>query len=164
MLAQMPRLAWDNAAHSLLERTLDDSANRRTLLPESFLLSDELLHVTRRIISGLVVNQDAMNHNLDVYGPFAAVERVLMGVTRAGADRQEMHERLRNHAMQAWSEIHTDEPNPLGQLVANDPELLKYLSANELNELMDARQHIGDSPQRALQLADEIVHTVANSH
>ena len=63
-LAGMPRLAWDNAAHMLLERTLDDSANRRTLLPEAFLTADELLRTASRIVDGLVVNADALSRNL----------------------------------------------------------------------------------------------------
>ncbi len=87
-LAQMPRIAWDNAAHSLLERTLDDSANRRTLLPEAFLTTDELLLVARKILGGLKVNEAAMQRNLQTYAPFAATERVLMALSRAGADRQ----------------------------------------------------------------------------
>ena len=57
LLAQMPRIAWDNAANSLLERTLDDSANRRTILPEAFLICDELLITAKRILSGLQVNE-----------------------------------------------------------------------------------------------------------
>ena len=79
-LAQMPRLAWDNAAHSLLERTLDDSANRRMLLPESCLLADELLHTASRLLAGLQIDQAAMSRNLAEYGPFAAIERVLMAL------------------------------------------------------------------------------------
>ena len=90
----MPRLAWDNAAHMLLERTLDDSANRRTLLPEAFLIADELLRTASRIVDGLVVNMDALRRNLAVYGPFAASERVLMALVKSGADRQAMHEKL----------------------------------------------------------------------
>ena len=86
-VATLPRVAWDNAAHSLLERTLDDSANRRTLLPEAFLVTDELLRVAGRILEGLVINPGGMAHNLAVYGPFAAVERVLMALGKAGADR-----------------------------------------------------------------------------
>ena len=59
-LAQMPPVAWHNAAHTLLERTLDDSANRRTLLPEAFLISDELLKTAARILRGLQVNEQAV--------------------------------------------------------------------------------------------------------
>jgi len=95
LLAQLPRLAWDNAAHSLLERTLDDSANRRTLLPESFLIADELIQTSAKILDGLQVDQAAIERNLRTYGPFAATERVLMALGKAGADRQAMHDRLR---------------------------------------------------------------------
>ncbi len=112
-LAQMPRLAWDNAAHSLLERTLDDSANRRVLLPESCLLVDELLHTTSRVLAGLQIDQAAMLRNLAEYGPFAAIERVLMALGKAGADRQAMHERLRQHALDAWEALRAGQPNPL---------------------------------------------------
>ena len=64
LLAQFPRVAWDNAAHTLLERTLDDSANRRTTLPEAFLISDELLIATLRIVNGLRVDREAIRRNL----------------------------------------------------------------------------------------------------
>jgi adenylosuccinate lyase len=153
LLAQMPRLAWDNAAHSLLERTLDDSANRRVLLPETFLICDELLRVARRILNGLVVNQAAMQRNLAVYGPFAATERVLMALGKAGADRQAMHERLRQHALAAWEAVQAGQPNPLADLLAVDGELLAYLPAEEIRRLMDASGHLGDAAQRARQLA-----------
>jgi adenylosuccinate lyase len=156
LLAQLPRLAWDNAAHSLLERTLDDSANRRSLLPEAFLISDELLRVSQRILSGLQVNEAALARNLAVYGPFAAVERVLMALAKAGADRQAMHERLREHAMLAWSAVHAGQPNPLETLITSDPQLLDYLPAEHLRALMDASTHLGDAAARARQLAHDI--------
>jgi adenylosuccinate lyase len=156
LLAQMPRLAWDNAAHSLLERTLDDSANRRTLLPEAFLITDELLRTASRLVNGLLLNQNTMAHNLRLYGPFAAVERVLMALSKAGADRQAMHERLRQHSLAAWPAVQTGAPNPLVDLLTSDETLLIYLPANELRRLMDASAHFGDAPQRALALAAEI--------
>lgn len=152
-LAQAPRLAWDNAAHSLLERTLDDSANRRTLLPEAFLMADELLSVSRRIIKGLVIHERGLARNLEIYGPFAAIERVLMALGKAGADRQEMHERLRRHAMTAWEAIQAGAANPLDELVSNDEVLLEYQGASELRQLMQAASHLGDAPERALALA-----------
>ena len=87
LLATYPRTAWDNAAHSLLERTLDDSANRRTILPESFLLADELLTKAYRIIDGLRINPKASETLMDVYGPFAATERLMMEAVKCGGNR-----------------------------------------------------------------------------
>jgi adenylosuccinate lyase len=156
LLAQAPRLAWDNAAHSLLERTLDDSANRRTLLPESFLAADELLRVSLRLVKGMVVDKAAIARNLATYGPFAAIERVLMALGKAGADRQAMHERLREHAMAAWSAIREGQPNPLPDELARDPQLLGYLSLDQLAELMHVDLYVGDAPQRARELAGRL--------
>lgn len=155
-LAGMPRLAWDNAAHSLLERTLDDSANRRSLLPEAFLIADELLKTTARLLGGLVVDEAALARNLEKYAPFAGIERILMALVKVGADRQAMHERLRQHAMAAWDRVKVGEANPLAQLIAGDSGLLEYLPRAELQSLMEAGAHLGDAPQRARALADEI--------
>ena len=162
-LALLPRLAWDNAAHSLLERTLDDSANRRTLLPEAFLIADELLLTARRIFTGLVIDEAAIQRNLEAYGPFAGIERALMRLVMAGADRQEMHESLRGHALTAWERLRKGEANPLIEIIAADEQLLKYLPAVELRRLMDIARYVGDAPQRALQLAQEIQNTIVAS-
>ena len=156
MLAQYPRIAWDNAAHTLLERTLDDSANRRTILPEAFLSADEILIVTESIVGGLQINEASMKNNLTQYGPFAAIERVLMNLVKAGADRQKMHERLRQHSLTAWGSIQRGDSNPLIDLISTDEEILNYLSPNELSELMDAGDHLGDAPQRTKQLVESI--------
>jgi adenylosuccinate lyase len=156
LLAQMPRIAWDNAANSLLERTLDDSANRRTIIPEAFLICDELLHTTRRILDGLQVNEAAIRHNLDTYTPFAAMERILMALAKAGADRQVMHERLRQHSLNAWQMVQTGKPNPLADSIGMDAEFTRYLSAHELSALMDITLYVGDAPQRAGMLAGTI--------
>ncbi len=155
-LAQMPRLAWDNAAHSLLERTLDDSANRRILSPEACLIADELLRVATRILKDLQVNPQALARNLALYAPFAAIERVLMALSKAGADRQAMHERLRQHAMKAWEEIQAGEANSLVEQISADAQILHFLSKPELRALMDASAHLGDAPQRARALAAQI--------
>lgn len=155
-LAQMPRIAWDNAAHSLLERTLDDSANRRTLLPEAFLLTDELLRVTIHIVDDLQVDQAAMQRNLAAYGPFAGIERLLMALSKAGADRQEMHERLRTRAMQAWEAIRGGEPNPLVDTLAREPEIRVYLSEREIVSLLEVGGYVGDAPHRARRVARKL--------
>lgn len=152
-LAQLPRIAWDNASHSLLERTLDDSANRRTLLPEACLITDELLRTTGRIINGLEIDALGIQRNLAAYGPFAAIERVMMAYSKAGGDRQAAHERLRQHAMTAWETIQAGQPNPLKNLILDDPEFLSYLDADILGGLMDPSHYVGNAPQRALRMA-----------
>jgi adenylosuccinate lyase len=159
-LAQLPRLAWDNAAHSLLERTLDDSANRRTMLPEAFLISDELLSVGTRILKGLRVNHEAISRNLAVYGPFAASERVLMALSKAGADRQAMHERLREHALAAWQAVQQGGDNPLAERLLADTAFLQYLDPASLNELMEVGKYTGDAGRRAVQFASTIRSTL----
>jgi adenylosuccinate lyase len=160
LLAQMPAVAWHNAAHSLLERTLDDSANRRSLLPEAFLISDELLRTAVRIVEGLQVNEKAVAYNLAAYAPFASTERVLMALVKAGANRQEMHERLRKHAMTAWQAVREGRPNPLAALLSSDPELTRALSQSELEALMNVDQYVGAAPRRARAMAERILETI----
>jgi adenylosuccinate lyase len=155
-LASLPRLAWDNAANSLLERTLDDSANRRILLPESFLATDELLRTASSILSKLRVDETAIARNMAIYGPFAATERVLMALVKSGADRQSMHECIRKNAMQAWEVVRRGEENTLVSLMCQDGVLTEYLSEQEICVLMDARSHVGNAAEKALQLARRI--------
>jgi adenylosuccinate lyase len=160
-LAQLPRVAWDNAAHSLLERTLDDSANRRTILPEAFLAADEMLNTMNGILKGLRVNDSAIRRNLDIYGPFAATERVLMAAVRAGASRQEMHEIIRTQSMRAWETIRDGEPNPLTENLSKDPEILKFLSPELVQELMDYAHHVGNAPEKTRKMAKAVAAAIS---
>jgi adenylosuccinate lyase len=155
-IAALPRVAWDNMALSLLERTLDDSANRRLMLPEAFLAADEMLHTAISMIRDGQINREAVARNLHIYGTFAAVERLLMALGKAGADRQEMHERLRLASMQAWERVTQGEPNPLVEMLSADAEITRYIPAEQVRALLDAGQHIGDAPQRARRLAEEM--------
>jgi adenylosuccinate lyase len=156
ILAQLPRTAWDNAAHSLLERTLDDSANRRIILPEAFLCADEMLATMTEVLSGLQVYEDAIQNNLAEYGPFAATEKVLMLLSKQGADRQEMHHRLRDHSLQAWAAIRKGDPNPLPGLIADDPVFLEYLSADEIHQAVKGSGYLGDAAKRAKMFSEQI--------
>ena len=155
-VAALPRVAWDNAAHSLLERTLDDSASRRLILPDAFLASEELVRRAHRILRGLNIHEGAIARNLAAYGTFAASERLLMELARAGADRQAMHEVIRRHAMVAWQAVWAGEPNPLADRLATDPEVLRYLPTGRVRELLDATGYVGDAPERARQMAAAI--------
>ncbi len=156
ILAQLPRTAWDNAAHSLLERTLDDSANRRIILPEAFLCADEMLVTMTEVLSGLQVYEDAIQNNLAEYGPFAATEKVLMLLSKKGADRQEMHHRLRDHSLQAWAAVRKGDPNPLPDLITDDPVFLEYLSADEVQQAVKGSGYLGDAAKRAKVFAEQI--------
>lgn len=156
LLAALPRVAWDNAAHTLLERTLDDSANRRTILPEGFLIADEIVMRGLRLIKGLRVDRLASERLLAAYGPFAATERLLMELARRGADRQAMHELIREHSMLAWAATQQGEPNPLIASLCADATLLRYATADEMRAWLDASGYVGDAPARARQLAQSI--------
>jgi adenylosuccinate lyase len=155
-LAILPQIAWQNAANSILERTLDDSANRRSLLPEAFLIMDELLMVTQRLIDGMAVHEPAIQRNLDIYAPFAATERMLMAAVKRGADRQETHELIRRHALTAWSAVQNGEKNPLLLLLKNDMALSQWLSAAEIEELSDIQAYTGFAKGHALDMAEKI--------
>jgi adenylosuccinate lyase len=152
-LAGLPRVLWDNAAHTLLERTLDDSANRRVVLAEAFLCTDEIIRVATRIIKGLRVNESQIARNMQTYGPFAATERLLMALVKAGADRQQMHELIRQHSLAAWARVNQGEPNPLIDDLYADPEITRYVNADQARNLLDASDYVGDAPARALALA-----------
>jgi len=156
LVAQYPRVAWDNAALSMLERTLDDSANRRTILPESFLMVDELLLVCGTIVENLEVYPERMAQNLDDYAPFAATEPLLMALTKRGADRQAMHEKLRQHAMEAWADVQKGNANPLYEMLAVDEDIKSFLAEDELQEVLDVSAYVGDAPRRARRMADRV--------
>jgi adenylosuccinate lyase len=152
-LAALPRVAWDNAAHSLLERTLDDSANRRMLLPEAFLLADELASRATKIVQGLVVREEVVARNLAVYGVFAATERLLMEAVKAGGDRQVLHEVIREHSLVAWDALRRGQPNPLASSLRADPRITRWLLPGEIASLLDASDYTGDAAERALAVA-----------
>ncbi len=160
-LAQLPRIAWDNAAHSLLERTLDDSANRRTILPEAFLATEEMLQVSREIFSDLQVFEHGIKQNLEDYGPFAATEKLLMVLTSAGADRQKMHQVLRKHALQAWSAVREGKANPMIELVSTDPNFLMFITKKEISRAMKGSAYLGDAVERAKKLSDKIKNEIS---
>lgn len=155
-LSVLPQVAWQNAAQNLLERTLDDSANRRSILPEAFLACDELVGAATRIVDGLVVDHRAIGATMAAYAPFACTERILMAMGKAGADRQETHERLRLHALDAWAAMRSLGSNPLFQRIAQDSFFVDRLGEEALAGLMDVQDYAGSAPARAKALAAQI--------
>lgn len=155
-IASLPAIAWDNASQAVLERSLDDSANRRIFIAEGFLATSELLRRATRIVREMQINTTAVQRNMNRYGPFAATERVLMALVSAGASRQEAHEWLKEASLRAWTAVQENQPNPLPDLLASDDRLLRHLTAVQIHALMAAEAHVGTAPQRAKQMASAV--------
>lgn len=145
-----------NASLSLLERTIDDSGNRRVYMPEMFLGVDEMLKSANNIVLGLVINEAKIQENLERYAPFSATEEVILEAVKNGADRQEMHEVLREISMEAWSLVSVGEENPLLDLMLKREELLKFVGKEKLEKIIDPSNHLGTAPERARELWQKI--------
>lgn len=156
-------VAFANAATNMLERTLDDSANRRTILPEALLCTDEILGLALRIVRGLRVDEQRISQNLRVFGPFAGTETVMMMAAKAGANRQDVHESIRRASMQAWEAIARGEVNPLARNLADDETITHYVDPAEIRSRLDPVAHVGDAAERAENLATQILETVGKS-
>lgn len=152
-IASLPSIAWDNASQAILERSLDDSANRRIFMAEGFLATDEIIKRATRIMREMVIDEAQIGRNLSTYGPFAATEKVLMGLVAKGASRQDGHEWLRELSLQAWQAVREGRPNPLVELVTYDDHLRQFLTENELRDLMQAEAHVGTAAERARDMA-----------
>lgn len=160
-LAAYPQVAWQNAAVSLLERTLDDNANRRTILPEAFLICDELLRVMLRLVKGMSIHGESIMRNLEIYSPFACTERVMMAASKRGANRQDMHERLRKHALVAWQAVQSGQANPLVKRLQSDEEILRWISAAEIEQLSQVSSYTGIAAAASRALAGRIRQVVS---
>jgi adenylosuccinate lyase len=149
-LARFVISALDNAAHTAanqwLERTLDDSANRRLAIAESFLATDALLILAVDVARGLTVNPAVVRANLAAELPFLASEHLLMAAVSEGADRQDVHEALRRASRAAAQAIAEGRPNPLRELIADDPELGRL--APRLDQLLDPARYVGRAPEQ----------------
>ena len=162
LLAAYPQVAWQNAANSLLERTLDDSANRRTILPDAFLAADEMLSVMLKLVTKMDIHRESIQRNLDIYAPFACTERVMMAAARHGADRQAMHECLREHALTAWQAVQEGKPNPLVKNLQDDPEVTRWVNADEIGRLAEVSSYTGIAAPAAHAMASRIRSVVIN--
>jgi len=151
-VATLPQVASENASLSYLERTLDDSANKRIVVAEAFLTTDQILITAEKIIAGLVINKERISFNLNQYASFAASESIILEAVKNGADRQEMHEVLRINSMIAWTDIQSGKKNPMAKLLLEDKLVSRYLKKDQLEELMNVETHIGDAPERAKKL------------
>jgi adenylosuccinate lyase len=144
----LPAVAWQNAANCLLERTLDDSANRRIVLAGAFIATDEALDTQLRIVRGWQVQTQGMKRNLSSYGIFAASEALLMELVKAGGDRQILHEIIREHSLTAWAAVQAGEPNPLATLLSEDSAITGLLESTVVLRILAVDGYVGDVAQR----------------
>ncbi len=150
------RVLWDNASNMLLERTLDDSANRRVVIPEMFLAIDEMLISAKNIAEGLIVNEEVIRKNLDFHWIFSASELIIVEAAKKGADRQKMHETLREISMKAWQDMHQSLENPMEQLIYESAEIKEYLKTEEIKKILDVKGHVGNAAKKALTLVKHL--------
>lgn len=140
----------DNAAHTAanqwLERTLDDSANRRIVIAESFLATDAILILQLDVARGLVVRPHVVAKNLAAELPFLASEHVMMEAVKSGADRQDVHESIRRASRAASEAILAGRENPLRALLSEDPVLGRL--ASRLDALLDPIRYVGRAPEQ----------------
>ena len=146
--------AWMNASTSILERTLDDSANRRIFIPEAFIAMDEMLLTELRIVRGMNIHSTATARLMADYGIFASTERLLMELGRRGADRQQMHEVIREESLAAWQRVQEGRGNPLKESLMGNSRIREFLSEDEIASLLDARDYTGDAALRTDMVID----------
>jgi adenylosuccinate lyase len=144
-----------NAATQWLERSLDDSANRRLVLPDAFLATDAVLSLAGHIAAGLRVNDAVVEARVRRELPFMATETLLMEAALRGGDRQELHERLRQYSFQAQDVVAAGGENPLLGRIAADPEF--RLSAAEVAERVSPDRFVGRAPEQVDEFLQEVV-------
>jgi adenylosuccinate lyase len=143
-VAGLAATASQTAATQWLERSLDDSAPRRLVLPQAFLATDAVLVLFADIAGGLSAVAGPIAANLRAYLPFLASERILMAATKAGGDRQALHEALRRHSHAATAAIREGRANDLPDRLAGDP----LFSSLDLGEILDGRGLAGRAPEQ----------------
>jgi adenylosuccinate lyase len=145
-LMGLPAMAAQTAATQWFERTLDDSAARRLYIPQAFLAADAVLRVGRNIAPGLVVNRPVIARNVREYLPYVATENLMMAAVAAGADRQEVHERLRrhSHAVTARLKEGSGSPAELFELLKAEPAF----AGVDFAAVLDPRQFVGRAPHQ----------------
>ena len=150
----------DNAAITAsaqwFERTLDDSANKRISVPEAFLAVDGILGLYYNIVSGMRVYPAVIAKHLREEMPFMATENIMMDATKAGGDRQELHEKIRQYSMEAGAVVKREgKENDLLQRIAADPAFGRTLE--ELESLMEPSLYVGRAPQQTEEYINEVI-------
>jgi len=142
------------AATQWMERTLDDSANRRIVLPQAFLATDAILTLYQNIMSNIVVYPTMIDQNIQTELPFIAAENILMIAAAAGGDRQKLHEQIRKHSQKTIMTMkQNNTKNDLMKRLADD----KMFSCIDFNSILDKELYVGRAPQQTDEFKSKIL-------
>jgi adenylosuccinate lyase len=151
------------AATQWFERTLDDSANKRLSIPEAFLAVDSILGIYENVTAGLVVHEKVIEKHIQEELPFMASENIMMDAVKRGGNRQELHERIRQHSLEAGHQVKDlGKPNNLIDLIAADP--MFGMSRQELTAHLDPKNYIGRCPQQVTEFLKNDVQPVLDRY
>ena len=151
------------ASTQWFERTLDDSANKRLSVPEGFLAIDGILDLYLNVVDGLVVYPKVIEKHLMAELPFMATENIMMDAVKAGGDRQELHERIRELSMEAGRNVKEKGlDNNLLELIAADPAF--NLSTDDLKAAMDPSRYVGRSPRQVEEFLEEVISPILSEN
>ena len=151
------------SATQWFERTLDDSANKRLSIPEGFLAIDGILDLCLNVVDGLVVYPKVIEKHMMAELPFMATENIMMDAVKAGGDRQELHERIRELSMEAGKTVKVEgKDNNLLELIAADPAF--NLSLEDLQRSMDPKKYIGRAKEQTERFVNTVVQPILDSH
>ena len=151
------------SATQWFERTLDDSANKRLSVPEAFLAIDGILDLYLNVVDGLVVYPKVIEKRLMSELPFMATENIMMDAVKAGGDRQELHERIRELSMEAGKNVKVEgKENNLLELIAADPAF--NLTLEDLQKSMDPSRYTGRAKEQTEAFIANVVQPVLDAH
>ena len=151
------------SATQWFERTLDDSANKRLSIPEGFLAIDGILDLCLNVVDGLVVYPKVIEKHMMAELPFMATENIMMDAVKAGGDRQELHERIRELSMEAGKTVKVEgKDNNLLELIAADPAF--NLTLEELQKTMDPKKYVGRAKEQTESFVAKVVTPVLDAH
>ena len=151
------------SATQWFERTLDDSANKRLSIPEIFLAIDDILYLCLNVVDGLVVYPKVIEKHMMAELPFMATENIMMDAVKAGGDRQELHERIRELSMEAGRTVKVEgKDNDLLERIAADPAF--NLTIEELQKSMDPSRYVGRAKEQTTAFITKTVQPVLDAH
>ena len=151
------------SATQWFERTLDDSANKRLSIPEGFLAIDGILDLCLNVVDGLVVYPKVIRKHMMAELPFMATENIMMDAVKAGGDRQELHERIRELSMEAGKNVKVNgEENNLLELIAADPAF--GLSLEDLKKTMEPSRYVGRAPEQVDAFLGQVVKPILEKY